>query len=319
MPLASKAQSVRVGLPELAASPSDRLLTDDDPTFQHHLLDIAETPDDGSAVLIYHLILTGMASAVVTVRSGEPTPDPVTALWKDGVAERVEVQGLSRAETTELVEAGLGGPVDGLTAERLWQLSQGNALYLRELVQGGVSTGTLVHTGRVWRWQGSIRAAGRLVELLEARIGNLPATVRQLVELVAFGGPLDIEALQQVGAEPATVETAEAAGLLCSEPAGHRIQLRLAHPLLGEALRARISPLRARAVYVTLTPDRDHPTRRCAAVGGVASQRRDLVRTGSAGGRRNRGAGRFRLPAGRAASANRDRGRWWAGSRAGVG
>jgi DNA-binding CsgD family transcriptional regulator len=173
-------------------------------------------------------------------------------LWKDGLAERVEVRGLSRAETAELVEAGLGGPVDGLTAERLWQLSQGNALYLRELIRGGVDTGALIHKDRVWRWQGPIRAAGRLVELLEARIGNLPLTMRQLVELVAFGEPLDVKTLQQVGTESATVQAAEAAGLLCSEATGHRIALRLAHPMFGEALRARISPLRARAVYATL-------------------------------------------------------------------
>jgi DNA-binding CsgD family transcriptional regulator len=216
-------------------------------------IDDAHWLDDGSAALIHHLTMTGVASVVVTVRSGEPTPDAVTALWKDGLVERVEVQGLSRAETTALVEAGLGGPVDGLTAERLWQLSQGNALYLRELVRGGVDTGVLICTDRVWRWQGPVHAAGRLVEMLEARIGDLPLAVRQLVELVAFGEPLDMEALQRVGTEPATVQAAEAAGLLCSEATGDRIALRLAHPMFGEALRVRISPLRARAVYKTLT------------------------------------------------------------------
>jgi DNA-binding CsgD family transcriptional regulator len=216
-------------------------------------IDDAQWLDDGSAALIHHLVLTGVASVVVTVLSGGPVPDPVTALWKDGLAERVEVEALSRAETTELVEVGLGGSVDGLTVERLWQLSQGNALYLRELIRGGAATGALVHTGRFWRWSGSIRAAGRLVELLEASIGNLPVTVRQLVELVAFGEPLDVKALQQVGMELATVQAAEAAGLLFSQPAGCGIEVRLAHPLFGEALRARISPLRARAVYVMLT------------------------------------------------------------------
>jgi DNA-binding CsgD family transcriptional regulator len=216
-------------------------------------IDDAQWLDDGSAALVHHLAMTGVASVVATLRSGERAPDPVTALWKDGLAERVEVQGLSRAETTELVESGLGGPVDGLTAERLWQLSQGNALYLRELVRGGVDTGALVYKDRVWRWQGPIRAAGRLVELLEDRIGALPLDLRQLVELVAFGEPLDVETLQEVGTDSASVHAAEGAGLLRSELLGHRIQVRLGHPLFGEALRARISPLRTRAVYATLT------------------------------------------------------------------
>jgi predicted ATPase len=98
-------------------------------------VDDAHWLDEGSAALIPHLVMTRVASVVITLRSGEPAPDPVTALWKDGLVERIEVQALSRAETAELVEVALGGPVDGLTIERLWQLSQGNALYLRELIR----------------------------------------------------------------------------------------------------------------------------------------------------------------------------------------
>lgn len=215
-------------------------------------VDDAHRLDEGSAALIHHLVMTGVASVVITLRSGEPAPDPVTALWKDHLVERIEVQALSRAETAELVEVALGGPVDGLTTERLWQLSQGNALYLRELIRGAVDAGVLAQRNHVWRSHGSIRAAGRLIELVEARIGSLEATVHQLAELVAFAEPLDIEALQQIGIDMVVVRAAEAAGLLCSQSMGNRIQLRLAHPLFGEVLRGRISPLGTRAVYATL-------------------------------------------------------------------
>ncbi len=216
-------------------------------------IDDAHWLDDGSAALIHHLTLTGVASVVVTVRLGEPAPDPVTALWKEGLAERIDVAALCRAQSAALVEAGLGGPVDGLTVERLWQFSQGNALYLRELVRGWAESGALACTDRVWRWQGPILAPARLVELLEARIGKEPVPVRQLAELVAFGEPLDVEALQQVGIDPTIVQAAEDAGLLCSESIGAGIQVRLAHPLYGEVLRMRTSPLRARAVYASLS------------------------------------------------------------------
>ena len=53
----------------------------------------------------------------------KPAPDPVVALWKDGLAERVEVQPLGRGEVEELVTAGLGGQVDGATFVTLWQLT----------------------------------------------------------------------------------------------------------------------------------------------------------------------------------------------------
>jgi hypothetical protein len=100
-----------------------------------------------------------------------------------------------------------------------------------------------VQTNHVWRSHGPIRAAGRLIELVDARIGSLQATVPQLAELVAFAEPLAIEALQLIGIDTAIVRAAEAAGLLCSQSTGHRIQVWLAHPLFGEVLRARISPL----------------------------------------------------------------------------
>ena len=66
-------------------------------------------------------------SVVATLLTGEPAAGPVTALWKDGVAERLEIQALARAEVGELIEAVLGAPVDGLTRARLWQLGHGNA------------------------------------------------------------------------------------------------------------------------------------------------------------------------------------------------
>ena len=110
-------------------------------------IDDAHMLDDASAALLFHLVINGIAFVVATLPSGEPAPGPVTALWKDGVAERLEIQTLARAEVSELVEAALGGPVEGLTRERLWLLSRGNILYLRELVQGGRQAGDLACVG----------------------------------------------------------------------------------------------------------------------------------------------------------------------------
>ena len=40
---------------------------------------------DVSAMLVHQLALRDGPTLVVTVRSGEPAPDAVTALWKDGL------------------------------------------------------------------------------------------------------------------------------------------------------------------------------------------------------------------------------------------
>jgi len=90
-------------------------------------VDDAHMLDDASAALLFHLVVNGIASVVATLPTGEPAAGPVTTLWKEGAAERLEIQALARTEVGELIEAVQGAPVDGLTRARLWQLGHGNA------------------------------------------------------------------------------------------------------------------------------------------------------------------------------------------------
>jgi predicted ATPase len=106
-------------------------------------VDDAHLLDGLSATLVHQLVLRQAASVVLTVRTGESAPDAVTALWKDGHLARLELQPLSEDETAALVEARLGGPVDSAAARRLWSATRGNALYLRQLVDGELEAGRL--------------------------------------------------------------------------------------------------------------------------------------------------------------------------------
>jgi DNA-binding NarL/FixJ family response regulator len=74
-------------------------------------VDNAHLLDELSAMLVHQVALRRAATVVLTLRTGETPPDAVTALWKDGHLRRLELQPLSRDETTTLVEATLGGPV----------------------------------------------------------------------------------------------------------------------------------------------------------------------------------------------------------------
>jgi len=215
-------------------------------------IDDAHMLDDASAALLFHLVINGIAFVVGTLPTGEPAPGPVTALWKEALAERLEIQALARAEVGELIEAALGGPVEGLTKERLWQLSHGNVLYLRELVRGGRQAGDLVCSDGMWRWQGPVSASPQLAELIGVRIGGMSSVRRDLAELVAFGEPLAFRVLTRAGVPAADVEAAERAGLLSTEEAGSDIRVRLEHPLFGEVIRAQTPQMRKRTVYTTL-------------------------------------------------------------------
>jgi DNA-binding CsgD family transcriptional regulator len=220
-------------------------------------VDDAHLLDDASASLVFHLAVTGVAFVVATLRTGEPAPEPVTALWKDGAAERMEVQALARTEVGELIEAALGAPVDGLTKEQLWRLSRGNILYLRELVRGGRQTGGLACVGGMWHWIGPVSPPPQLVELIQARIGDLPAAVRLVGELVAFGEPLEINVLARAGGSAADIDAAERAGLLITELVDRDLRVRLGHPLFGEVIRAQTPLLRRRTLHAMLAEAAD--------------------------------------------------------------
>lgn len=207
-----------------------------------HLLDAA------SAALVLHLALTGTAKVVATVRAGEPVEDPIVALWKDGGALRVDLQALSEAETDAMVTAGVGGHVERATRAWIYQASQGNPLFVKELVAGALEAGTLRRAGGGWRWSGDMAPTRRLMDAVDVRLGSVSPPGRRALELLALGEPLDIELLESLTGLGATIE-ADRAGFLLVEGDGAALRARLAHPLYGEVLRAAMPPTVVRSRY----------------------------------------------------------------------
>lgn len=206
-----------------------------------HLLDAA------SATVVHQLALTGVARLVVTVRSGELAPDAVVALWKDGLAERLEVQPLARPEVDQLLTAVLGTPVDSATLERLWRLTRGNALFLYEVIEGAKEAGQLTSRGGVWRWQGQLTPTARLGELIGSRLARLGSDAGRLVQMLALAEPLGARLAGELVSPDALAEI-DRAGMVMLEEDGRRRQVRLSHPLYAEVVRAQTSGLCARDV-----------------------------------------------------------------------
>ncbi|MCW2685670.1 MAG: transcriptional regulator, LuxR family [Mycobacterium sp.] len=215
-------------------------------------VDDAHLLDDGSALLLQQLALTGAATVLATVRSGEPAPDPVVALWKDGPAERIELGVLDDAAVEELLVSALGAPVDPASMRQLIQRSQGNPLFLRELVTGALETGELVEeVVGMWRLRGDLHPTERLVEMAAQRLADLTGPERAVLELLTLGEPLELVELDQL-AEPAAVETLERKGLITSRVDGCRVRMWLSHPIFGDVLSVGISAVRERAIARSL-------------------------------------------------------------------
>lgn len=211
-------------------------------------IDDAHLLDDASAALVHQLVLSGSAFVVVTLRAGEVTADSIVALWKDGLAERLDLGALSEEEVAELVPRVLGGQIDTPTMGRLWRATRGNALFLRELVLSGAESGTLVETGGVWTWKGQLELSLRLREIVAARLGTLDPDQTALIELLAHGEPVGASVLEQLVSATA-LDGAERRGVVTVELSGRRTLVRLAHPLYGEVARAQCPTLRARRIH----------------------------------------------------------------------
>ena len=89
-------------------------------------VDDAHLLDATSATLVLHLASGSDVFVLVTVRSGEPVPDAVESLWKDAGARRIDLAQFTDDAILQLVEAGLDGPVEHATAQRVVEMSAGN-------------------------------------------------------------------------------------------------------------------------------------------------------------------------------------------------
>jgi ATP/maltotriose-dependent transcriptional regulator MalT len=211
-------------------------------------IDDAHLLDEGSAALALHLVTNELAFVVATVRSGESAPDAVTALWKEGLAERIELQALSRPEAGDLLAALLGDRVDLATVHRLWEATGGNPLFLCELVRSGHERGSLEFLHGVWHWDGALVTSSRLAELVADRIATTSPDEHRLLELLAVGEPLSPSMLSDL-TSAAALESAERRGAVVVDIDDRRRRVRFSHPLYGEVLRSRMPRSRADELY----------------------------------------------------------------------
>lgn len=214
-------------------------------------IDDAHLLDPASAALVYLIARSDQATVVGTLLSGKPVPLSIRALWTDDLVDHAELAPLESADAAQLLAEILGGPVDDTSAERLWRLSGGNALLLRELVIAARGSEEFQRVYGVWRWTGRLELAPSLTDLVDARIGQLDPGVRAVVELVAFGEPIGARLLAQATSE-ADLEAAEERGLIRVICDDRRTEVRLAHPLYGEVVRRRCPVTRTRRLKARL-------------------------------------------------------------------
>lgn len=225
-------------------------------------IDDAHLLDGFSAHVVHHLAQTREARLVITLRTGSGGPDAVTALWKDGLLARLDLEPLSQDATRAMVEAVLGGPVDARSAKRFYRLTGGNPLYLQQLIRDQVAADRLRKAAGVWIWDGDVAVSQSMSDLLGEQLDRLPPDLTRVVDMLSQYEPLEADLLADVvGREQ--VEKADGLRLITVERAGDALMARLAHPLYGELRRAAVGEMhlsRVRgelATRLAARPDRD--------------------------------------------------------------
>ena len=232
------------------------------------LVDDAHQLDAASAAVVNHLVEQHRATVLATVRTGEPAPDAIAALWRGDIGHRVELEPLSADDTARILRGALSGEVEPAAAERLWQLSEGNALLLREIVLAARDSAALV--GPPWRLVAAVPVrAPVLLELVNSRVGALGEAEADVLDYVALAEPLATESLEQL-CPAAAIERCERRQLIRVTDTETRPQVWLAHPIYGEAIRSGDRPLGVKRRYRALveviekSPDRSREQLRLA-------------------------------------------------------
>lgn len=200
-------------------------------------VDDAHLLDGLSALVVHQLAQSGGARLIVTLRTGTAEPDAVTALWKDGLLARLDLEPLSPAATREVIENTVGGPVDSRTAARFGQLTGGNSLFLRQLLADQVAAGRMRKLAGVWIWDDNVAVSASLSDTVACQMGRLDPQLALVVDTLSQCEPLAVDVLCDLVDRP-DLAAAERMGLVSVERTGSGLMARLAHPLFGELRRA---------------------------------------------------------------------------------
>lgn len=205
------------------------------------VIDDAHLLDDESAAAVHHVAAARLLPVLATVRAEAPWPDAVRRLWRDELADLVDVPPLGRAECAEALARVLGGPADAATIERFRAASEGNPLLLRELAASTRSARLLRHVNGIWTAD-TLSGGTTVRALLDERVARLDDELRAVAELLAVGTSVPRRILVAL-TSPDALERAESATIARVRDADGLIEA--GHQLLGDAVRRTLDPERA--------------------------------------------------------------------------
>lgn len=236
IPLAAFAPALaQLGVPSDPVRAVPELLARVGRSAGRHLLLVDDAPwlDDVSAAAVHQLVRGFGVPAIITARLGEALPAPLARLVDEGAAEVRMLDGLGEGEVALLLEARFGAPVRHEHVARLAGRTGGNPLFLRMLVETAVRRGDVeIEDGFVEIADGGTPTG--LLDTIAARVDALDAGQRHQLHLIALTQPAERALVDRDDRDARVTERLIDGGAVVVEATTGR--LRIAHPLIGEAL-----------------------------------------------------------------------------------
>lgn len=197
----------------------------------HHL-------DDATCSLVLRLAIHGSTKLLATRRSGHASSETVRTLVSYPRVESISLAPLTLDDVEAVLVAELGGPVDKALSLRIHDLSEGNPLFLTELIPTLVDTGSVERRHGLWCARPGLSAPARLGTLIDERLDALDPDLRRAMAVIALGRRQPLSVVESLAA-PLDLFELERQGLIrVEDPPEHAI--RIAHPMWADHLDARL-------------------------------------------------------------------------------
>ncbi|MFF3883588.1 LuxR C-terminal-related transcriptional regulator [Streptomyces sp. NPDC001914] len=209
------------------------------------LVDDLHLLDNSSAALLGQLLDSETIVLIGTARTGGQRSDVVEGLLQRGDhIRRTDLAHMVRDEVEELLQRVLKGPVSRHALHSLLSASDGNPLFLRELVLGAIAQGNLTLDRGVWDTSKEpLPVTPHLRDLIAGRIASSSPATRPLLETLACCRTLSLFDATQL-ADRVDLEHLERSGIVEISVQGARVSVTLAHPLYAEVIAADTPALR---------------------------------------------------------------------------
>ena len=228
----------------LAAHVRSALVRREDDANAVVFVDDAHLLDAESAAIVHQLCLSRSVGVVCAARSQVRAPMIISVSGDDRTTV-LELQPLGPDDVAGVLADVLGGPVEPGTVSAFYERSAGGALFLRELVGDARRSGSLRRDAGAWAVRRDWTPGMQLLDLVHARLQRDDDEENRALEIVSVGEPVSLGILLALVPDTAAARL-EQDGLLEVRRDGRRRVVAFAHPLYGEATRARLTSLPAR-------------------------------------------------------------------------